>query len=103
MRWESISFHSALETIGAMSAILMAGMILQMTAYERIGRNYQFLGFGFLGMGVLDLCHASVPPGNVFVFFHMVSVFLGAFCIVFTALPTLSQRSQNNRLFAVFY
>ncbi|MCB9758175.1 MAG: PAS domain-containing protein [Candidatus Omnitrophica bacterium] len=100
--WESVPFHSALETIGAMSAILMAGTILQMAAYERIGRNYQFLGFGFLSMGVLDLCHASVPPGNVFVFFHTISVFLGAFCIVLTALPMLSKNAQGNRLFAAF-
>lgn len=100
--WESVPFHSALETIGAMSAILMAGTILQMAAYERIGRNYQFLGYGFLSMGVLDLCHASVPPGNVFVFFHTISVFLGAFCIVLTALPMLSKNVQGNRLFAAF-
>jgi hypothetical protein len=70
--------HSTIETIGAVSAILMAFLLMDIFT-EKINPSYVFISIGFLGMGIWDLFHAIVPPGDGFVLTHSIALLIGGF------------------------
>jgi hypothetical protein len=53
--------HSAVEALGGMTAIVMATFLLQRKREEYGGKLF-LLAVGLLGMGVLDVFHATVSP-----------------------------------------
>ncbi|MEW5800691.1 MAG: ATP-binding protein [bacterium] len=67
--WEHEALHAALEIFGALSAILMALVLLQREQHGSRGR-FVFIVLGFISMGILDTFHAISQPGNMFVFFR---------------------------------
>ena len=70
------TLHSAIETIGAVSAILMAFLLINSFA-EKIKPSYVFISVGFLAMGIWDLFHAITPMGNGFVLTHSLALLVG--------------------------
>jgi len=84
--WIHMPFHSTLETLGAIAAMVMAG-VLFLNRDEAEGPRKNILGAGFLGMGTLDLLHAACLPGSAFVVLHILSAFAGGLCFVFAWIP----------------
>ena len=85
-RWEDLPFHSAVESVGALAAIVMGLMLLQKRGEEGSNR-FLWLATGFLGMGLLDGFHAVGMPGQGFVFLHSVAGLVGAFWFALVWFP----------------
>jgi PAS domain S-box-containing protein len=86
--------HSTIETIGAVSAIIMAFLSLEIFA-KKINPSYVFISFGFLAMGIWDMFHAIVSPGNGFVLTHSLALLSGGlffFLSIFPAGDTLVRK-----------
>ena len=79
--------HSLVEAGGGVIAVVLA-VLLRLGLSHR-GRRHPdiWIGSALLGMGVLDLCHAGLPPGNTFVFLHSHATFIGGLIFAGTLLP----------------
>ncbi|MCF8075122.1 MAG: hypothetical protein K9K87_03015, partial [Desulfotignum sp.] len=78
--------HSTIETIGAVSAILMAFLSLEIFT-EKINPSYVFISLGFLAMGIWDMFHAIVSPGDGFVLTHSLALWCGGLFFFFSIFP----------------
>ncbi len=80
------SVHTAIETVEYVTALLMAGFLLQRTDQE--GFDYSVpIGLGFLGMGILNAAHAALPPGDAFVFLRSAASLAGGIGFSLVRLP----------------
>lgn len=79
-------FHSAVETVGALAAIVMA-IFLILKRREDYGGKVFLLAMGLLGMGLIDIFHSISPAGHGFVLFRSVASLIGAFWFVLIWLP----------------
>ncbi len=93
-RWDNQLFHVLVEGGGALIgfglALIVAGMIYK----QRLPYNHVWLIACFLSMGTLDMAHALVAPGQVFVWLHSTATFIGG---LFAALVWVS--SSISKLF----
>ena len=73
----NIPLHTVLESVGATIAFIIT--IVFYIKYARYGllSRFNIAAFGLLSMGVLDIFHAVVLPGELFVFLHSSAVFFG--------------------------
>ena len=80
--------HAGLETFGAIAAISMAFLLLQLHADGR-GKNGEFflLSMGFLMLGILDAGHAVSSLGRGFVLLRSLAGVCGGFWFVLVWLP----------------
>lgn len=69
-RFPHLPFHSLLEACGGMMAIGVAGILVVEQPRRRENSHYCWMAAALFGMGVLDLFHAAVLPGNNFVWLH---------------------------------
>ncbi len=94
-RFAHLPIHSLLEATGGLMAIAIAGILL----VEQIGKedatHYPWMAGALTGMGVLDLFHSAVEPGNNFVWLHSTATFVGGFLFAFV---WLSPRGVGGRL-----
>jgi len=72
--WDNEPLHSVLESIGALSCILMC-MFLIYSTRER--KKVFLVAMGFLSMGILGVFHAVCRPGQAFVFLHSIAGLFG--------------------------
>jgi signal transduction histidine kinase len=94
-RWHNEPLHSAMEALGALCALVM-GIVLWQRTRDECNRHAPALASGFLGMGVLEMCHAISAPGNAFILLrHLASIAGGlGFALVWLpprGLPRLTQ------------
>jgi len=85
LEWKHIPFHSTIEAVGGMVAILIACVLYQKELQEI--NSFFFTATGFACMGVLDLFHAASLPGEVFVFLHSTASLCGGFFFALIWLP----------------
>jgi len=73
----NIPLHTILESVGATIAFIIS--IVFYIKYARYGRinRFNIAAFGLLSMGIIDMFHAVVMPGELFVFLHSSAVFFG--------------------------
>ncbi|MCG8333575.1 MAG: PAS domain S-box protein [Proteobacteria bacterium] len=79
--------HSAIETSGAVASIAIAVLIFILLKQNQYSQSYAFLAYGFMSMGVLDILHASVSPGSLFVWLHSSTALTGGLFFACTFLP----------------
>jgi len=94
----SIPLHSVLEATGGMIAI-----VISMIFYVKYRHASRFTHFNtstaaLLAMGIIDIFHASVMPGELFVWLHSIAVFFGG--ILFTGV-WISERKVTSRIYAL--
>ena len=75
--WHHEPLHSAMEAVGGLVAMAMAVVLLQ-THDDSGSAKYGALAAGFLGMGILEVFHAIVRPGDGFVLFRNMASFAGS-------------------------
>lgn len=85
--------HSTFESLGGIAAIFMAVLLFQKSDESNSGR-YFMLAVGFLGVGLLDVFHAIVLPGQGFVFLRSIATLIGGVWFVL-ALPASSVFRKN--------
>ena len=70
------TMHSSIEALGAIAALLMAFMPMQIL-FGNAKPSYIFISLGFLQMGLWDLFHSFYEIGNGFVFTHSIAILAG--------------------------
>ncbi len=78
--------HSSMEAVGAIAAILVAFMPLQVL-FGKYKPSYIFLSAGFLMMGLWGLFHSFYEIGNGFVFTHSIALLAGGFFFALFVFP----------------
>lgn len=86
-RWTNEPFHSLVEGVGSFAAILLALFIIIMRRSEQLSPGYIWVATTLMGMGLLDGFHASIPPGQAFVWLHSVATFIGGLTFALVTLP----------------
>lgn len=79
--WVDLTFHTFLETAGAVMAIVMAMLFYYQVSDHRPNRSSVIMG-SFLSMGILDGMHAIAAPGDSFVFLHTIASVYGGFFLI---------------------
>ena len=76
-RGHHVPLHSTMEALSGLASIATAGVLFQRGQRAR-DANFQALGSGLLGMGLLDIFHAIAQPGNGFVLLRNMAGLVGA-------------------------
>ncbi|WP_373073198.1 diguanylate cyclase domain-containing protein [Sulfurimonas sp.] len=76
-RFISIPLHSVIETSGGIIAIVISMIFYVKSSKEHILNHFNFSTTALLAMGIIDIFHASVMPGKMFVWLHSTAVFFG--------------------------
>lgn len=93
--WIQAPFHSTIEALGGLAGLSLAVILLLLRrGYKKDTPHYLWLASGLIGMGVLDIFHASVSPGNLFVWLHSTAVFVGGLFFAAVWLPVSLSRSK---------
>lgn len=87
VHFENFLVHSTLESIGAVTSIMLA--ILPSNWIKAKNKSaYTYVLLGFLAMGILDIFHSVANPGEGFVYYHSFSVFLGGLFFFLVWVPS---------------
>lgn len=78
--------HSVLEAVGAVTALLLA-LILRTTNQPTQRAYIVWARSSLIGMGVLDLFHSLVRPGDSFVWLHSLALLVGGLFFALVWLP----------------
>ena len=79
MIYINIPLHSAVEVFGSYAAITTAIILVLLHKRQQAASQRIWVACGLLGMGVLDVFHGAVAPGNTFVWLHSVATLVGGF------------------------
>jgi len=79
----SIPLHSVLETAGGMVAIVISMIFYVKYSKSLVLTHFNWSTGALLAMGIIDIFHASVMPGKMFVWLHSTAVLFGG--LFFTA------------------
>ncbi|CAK8723865.1 PAS domain S-box-containing protein [Candidatus Electrothrix aarhusensis] len=85
--WVYEPLHSLIESLGSFAAITLALFILIMRRNRQLRPRYLWIASTLMGMGVLDLFHASMPPGKIFIWLHCLATLLGGLTLALVLLP----------------
>ncbi len=75
-KWADSSFHMLIEILGGGLALVL-GVLLIRHQHTHKRQLYFWVGCGLIGMGILDVFHALVEVGKIFVWFHSTATFVG--------------------------
>jgi len=84
--WIHIPFHSAIETIGAIAAIVTSLVLIKRFQQEQLDIFFM-VATGMICMGILDLFHAMCMPGEAFIFLHSIASLMGGIFFLMAWLP----------------
>jgi len=96
-KWNHELFHVFLESSGSLIAFILALFICSLIIKQRLTTNYVWIIACFVAMGILDLIHSQVPPGQVFVWLHSCATFIGGFFAALIWLPASSSKPFFNK------
>lgn len=95
LEWSHIPFHSVAEAAGGIIALVMAALM----AYRSRGRlresEDRWIAAALAGMGVLDIAHAAVDPGPLFVWFHSSATLVGGVVFAGVWLPMSGKQGRH--------
>lgn len=94
--WKAIHepFHSVFEALGFFAGLSLALLLLLQQDRKKDDAHYIWILSGLISMGILDGFHASVSPGNSFVWLHSIALLTGGalFSMVWIPLRTSEPR-----------
>lgn len=76
-RFASLPVHSLIETSGGLMAVAIAGILIVERKHKSDAAYYFSMACALIAMGVLDIFHAAVAPGNSFVWLHSTATLAG--------------------------
>ncbi len=86
-RWQHLPFHSLVEAVGGLMAVAIAAILIAERPRHEGDDHFVWMSCGLIGMGVLDLFHAAVHPGQSFVWLHSTATFTGGLLFALVWLP----------------
>lgn len=90
----NLPVHSLFESIGGFIAVSLSGFLYYKTVHEpKLYPKYIWIIIALASMGVFDIFHAILAPGNNFVWLHSLAAFSGGF---FFSLIWLSRLTHFN-------
>lgn len=96
-RWTHYPFHSMIESIGSLSALTIATLMILMVRKDHLPHRYILVACALISMGILDGVHAALHAGHAFVWLHSVATMAGG--LIFTAIwlpeSCLTHKCQN--------
>jgi diguanylate cyclase (GGDEF)-like protein len=84
---QNIPLHSTLEASGGIIAIVIAVVIFLKYRNDSLLMHFNWATMGLLVMGIFDIFHAIVMPGEIFVWLHSIAVFFGGVILMSVWLP----------------
>lgn len=75
--WHHQPVHSLIEGLGSAAALLLAGLLLILRSLQKANTDNFLIACALISMGLLDGFHASVEPGNTFVWLHSIATLVG--------------------------
>ena len=81
--WSHYPFHSMLESVGSLSALTIATLMIIMIRNDHLSRHYIIVACALIGMGILDGFHAILHASVSFVWLHSIATMVGG--IIFAA------------------
>jgi len=97
-RWDQEPFHSTVEAAGGFFALALGGILLASRRHESNTQHHLWMSAALVGMGILDLAHAAVAPGETFVWFHCTATCVGGVLFALVWLPGRTADSPRCRL-----
>lgn len=73
----NVPFHSAIESAGSIVALILSVLLLSTNNDCSNDAFKYFVSSALIGMGILDLFHSFVSPGDTFVLLHSSATLLG--------------------------
>jgi diguanylate cyclase (GGDEF)-like protein/PAS domain S-box-containing protein len=98
-----LPLHSVLETVGGTTAIIIAIIFYIKFQYKKLLSHFNWSGGALLVMGILDIFHAAMLPGELFVWLHSVAVFFGGIFFTLVWLPTKRVSQQTYQLLPTLF
>lgn len=77
MTWVSIPLHAVLETSGGVLAIVTSLIFYIKYSKNLFMTHFTYLTIALLVMGIIDIFHAAMMPGKLFIWLHSCAVFFG--------------------------
>jgi len=101
-KWLNEPFHSVLEALGLFAGLSLAALLLFQEERKKDTSHYIWISSALIGMGILDGFHASVRPGNIFVWLHSIAILIGGFLFSMGWLRIRAAQSQMARILPGF-
>ncbi len=98
-KFVSIPLHSTMESVGATIAFILSAIVFMLYHGQKIFNHFHRAALALISMGIFDLFHAVVYPGELFVWLHSLAIFFGGVLFAFVWLP---DARVSERTYAVF-
>lgn len=101
-RWSNYPFHSMVESVGSLSALTIATLMIIMLKNRQLPRYHIMVACALISMGLLDGFHAVLHVGVSFVWLHSVATFAGGimFAMVWCSEDKFTDERQKILLFS---
>lgn len=90
-----LPFHSSIEALGALAALILSFLILHTFKQQEHKGYFIWIPCALIGMGILDLFHSFVAPGESFVWLHSTATFIGGLLFAMVWLPNWISQSKS--------
>ena len=102
-RWTHYPAHSMVESLGSLSSLIIATLMILMVNNSHLPRYYIWIACALIGMGILDGFHALLHAGTSFVWLHSIATMIGGLTFMAVWLPdsTLTASRQKQLLTTV--
>lgn len=91
-----LPLHAVVEAFGAAVALFVTGLILIFHRDQRISEMPLAVPLGLTSMGLLDMFHAAVEPGEAFVWLHSLATFVGGLMFATVSIPPGRRPASEN-------
>ena len=97
-RWNHYPFHSMVESVGSLSALTIATLMIVMVNNKNLPRYYIWVSCALISMGILDGFHAILHAGVSFVWLHSIATISGGlvFAAIWIPQKLLTDKFQKN-------
>ena len=95
-RWADGTFHTVIEAFGGVLALVLGSILIRHSSLQT-SQLYYWVGCGLIGMGILDVFHALVEVGKIFVWFHSMATFVGGILFMLGAIQKTVLSKNVNR------
>lgn len=82
-RWSNYPFHAMVESVGSLSALIIATLMIIMINHHHLPRRFIVVACALISMGLLDGFHSVLHVSISFVWLHSIATMVGG--IIFSA------------------